>query len=85
MVEVKLCIIKLDGTSEYRRIAIPVLTTSTDVLAVLREKLSELFPELMSATNGIHHEFQYEGRSENWLEKFHSNAIFLQMIFEVWS
>jgi hypothetical protein len=60
MVEVKLCIIKLDGTSEYRRIAIPILTRSTDVLTILREKLSQLFPELISSTSGTHLEFQYE-------------------------
>ncbi len=40
MVEIKLCIGKLDGTTEYRRICIPVLTRSTDVLAILRGKLS---------------------------------------------
>jgi hypothetical protein len=60
MVEVKLCIIKLDGTSEYRRIGIPVSTASADVLSVLREKISQLFPELTSPTSGIHLEFQYE-------------------------
>jgi len=63
MVEVKLCIIKLDGSSEYRRIGIPVLTPSTDVLSFLREKLAELFPEMSSSSNGIHLEFQYEGKS----------------------
>jgi hypothetical protein len=63
MVEVKLCIIKLDGTSEYRRIGIPVLTPSTDVLSILREKLSQLFPNLISSTSGIHLEFQYEGKT----------------------
>ncbi|CAF3809251.1 unnamed protein product [Rotaria sordida] len=60
MVEVKLCITKLDGVSEYRRIVIPVVTSSTDILSILREKLSQFFPELMSPTNGIHLEFQYE-------------------------
>lgn len=60
MVEVKLCIIKLDGSSEYRRIGIPVLTSSTDVLSILREKLIELYPEINSSSNGIHFEFQYE-------------------------
>jgi hypothetical protein len=60
MVEVKLCVIKLDGASEYRRIAIPVLTPHTDVLSILREKMSQLFPEVNSPTNGIHLEFQYE-------------------------
>ncbi|UJR24054.1 hypothetical protein I4U23_027022 [Adineta vaga] len=60
MVEVKLCIIKLDGTSEYRRIGIPLLTASTDVLSILREKLAQFFPESMSPTSGIHLEFQYE-------------------------
>ena len=64
MVEVKLCIIKLDGTSEYRRIGIPVLTRSTDVLSILREKVSQLFPEIMSPTSGIHLEFQYEGKQK---------------------
>jgi hypothetical protein len=61
MVEVKLCVGKLDGTTEYRRIAIPVLTQSTDVLSILRAKLSQLFPELTSDCNGIDVEFQYEG------------------------
>lgn len=61
MVEVKLCVVKFDGTSEYRRITIPVLTPSTDILSVLREKLSQFFPEINSSTNGIHLEFQYEG------------------------
>ncbi|CAF1169940.1 unnamed protein product [Adineta steineri] len=60
MVEVKLCIIKLDGTSEYRRIGIPVLTASTDILSILREKLTQFFPDLMSPKNGVHLEFQYE-------------------------
>ncbi|CAF3687729.1 unnamed protein product [Rotaria sp. Silwood1] len=60
MVEVKLCIIKLDGVSEYRRIGIPVLTSSTNILSILREKISQYFPELMSPTSGIHLEFQYE-------------------------
>lgn len=64
MVEVKLCVIKLDGASEYRRIGIPVLTPSTDVLAFLREKLLQLFPEINSSTNGIHLEFQYEGKEK---------------------
>jgi hypothetical protein len=64
MVEVKLCVIKLDGTSEYRRIAIPVLTPHTDVLSILREKMSQLFPEVNSPTNGIHLEFQYEGKKK---------------------
>jgi len=60
MVEVKLCITKLDGTSEYRRIGIPLLTGSTDVLAILREKLAQVFPELTSPTSGVHYEFHYE-------------------------
>ncbi|CAF2580757.1 unnamed protein product [Rotaria sp. Silwood2] len=60
MVEVKLCIIKLDGICEYRRIVIPLLTSATDILSILREKLSQFFPELMSSTSGIHLEFQYE-------------------------
>jgi hypothetical protein len=67
MVEVKLCIIKLDGTSEYRRVSIPLLTASTDVLTILREKLSQLFPELISATSGIHLEFQYEGKQHHFI------------------
>jgi hypothetical protein len=67
MVEVKLCVGKLDGTIEYRRICIPVLTHSTDVLAILRGKLSQLFPELTSNPNGIDVEFQYGGkRKENF-------------------
>ncbi len=61
MVEVKLCVGKLDGTTEYRRISIPVITRSTDVLSVLRGKLPQLFPELTSDKNGIDVEFQYEG------------------------
>ncbi len=61
MVEIKLCIGKFDGTTEYRRICIPVLTRSTDVLAILRGKLSQLFPELTSDANGVDVEFQYEG------------------------
>jgi hypothetical protein len=66
MVEVKLCVGKLDGTTEYRRIGIPVLTRSTDVLSILRAKLPQLFPELTSDSNGIDVEFQYEGkRKEN--------------------
>ena len=65
MVEVKVCVIKLDGTSEYRRISIPVLTRSTDVLSILREKLAQLFPEIHSPTDGIHLEFQYEGRRKS--------------------
>jgi hypothetical protein len=64
MVEVKLCVIKLDGASEYRRIAIPVLTPNTDVLSILREKISQLFPEVNSPTNGFHLEFQYEGKKK---------------------
>ena len=64
MVEVKLCVGKLDGTTEYRRIGIPVLTHSTDVLSILRGKLSQLFPELTSDTNGIDVEFQYEGTNQ---------------------
>ncbi len=61
MVEIKLCIGKLDGTTEYRRIGIPVLTRSTDVLSILRAKIFQLFPELTSDSNGIDVEFQYEG------------------------
>jgi hypothetical protein len=61
MVEVKLCVGKLDGTTEYRRISIPVITRSTNVLSVLRGKLPQLFPELTSDKNGIDVEFQYEG------------------------
>jgi hypothetical protein len=68
MVEAKVCVIKLDGTSEYRRIGIPVLTRSTDVLTVLREKLAQLFPEINS-NNGINLEFQYEGKKKR---KVHS-------------
>ena len=64
MVEVKLCVGKLDGTTEYRRIAIPVLTQSTDVLSILRAKLSQLFPELTSDCNGTDVEFQYEGTKD---------------------
>jgi hypothetical protein len=64
MVEVKLCVIKLDGASEYRRIGIPVLTPSTDILSVLREKVSQLFPEINSLTSKIHLEFQYEGKEK---------------------
>ncbi len=67
MVEVKLCIIKVDGTSEYRRIGISVLTPSTDVLSLLHEKLLQFFPELMSPTSGIHVEFQYEGKTKRLL------------------
>ena len=70
MVEVKLCIIKLDGASEYRRIGIPLLTASTDVLSILREKLSQFFPEIMSPKSGIHLEFQYEGKRKQ--NAFHS-------------
>ncbi len=62
MVEIKLCVGKLDGTTEYRRIGIPVITHSTDVLSILRAKLSQLFPELTSDSNGIDVEFQYEGK-----------------------
>lgn len=61
MVEVKLCVVKFDGTSEYRRISLPVLTPSTDILSVLRERLCQYFPEINSSSNGIHFEFQYEG------------------------
>jgi hypothetical protein len=64
MVEIKLCIGKLDGTTEYRRICIPVLTRSTDVLAILRGKLSQLCPELTSDSDGSDVEFQYEGKIE---------------------
>jgi hypothetical protein len=64
MVEVKLCIIKFDGTSEYRRVGIQMLTPSTDVLAILREKIFQLFPEINSPTSGIHLEFQYEGKQK---------------------
>ena len=64
MVEVKVCVIKLDGTSEYRRIGIPILTPSTDVLSVLREKLAQLFSEIDSSGNKIHLEFQYEGKNK---------------------
>jgi len=65
MVEVKLCVIKLDGTSEYRRIGIPVLTPSKDILSVLREKVLQLFPEVNSLSSKIHLEFQYEGKKNN--------------------
>ena len=75
MVEVKLCVGKFDGTTEYRRIAIPVLTRSTDVLAILRAKLSQLFPELTSDSDGIEVEFQYEGKDEYPREKI--NRLFL--------
>lgn len=61
MVEIKLCVVKLDGTSEYRRVTIPVLTSSTDILSVLREKLVHFFPEINLSSNGIHLDFQYEG------------------------
>ncbi len=57
ILRVKLCIGKFDGTTEYRRICIPVLTRSTDVLAILRGKLSQLFPELTSDANGTDVEF----------------------------
>jgi len=57
MVEVKLCVGKLDGTTEYRRIGIPVITHSTDVLSILRAKLSQLFPELTSDSTDIYVEF----------------------------
>ena len=60
----KLCVGKFDGTTEYYRVAIPVLTRSTDVLAILRAKLSQLFPELTSDSDGIEVEFQYEGKYE---------------------
>jgi hypothetical protein len=62
MVEIKLCIGKLDGTTEYRRISIPLLTRSTDILAILRGKIFQLFPELTLETNEINLEFQYEGK-----------------------
>jgi hypothetical protein len=65
MVEVKLCVIKLDGTSEYRRICIPVLTPSTDIVSVLREKVLQLFPEINSLSSKIHLEFQYEGKKQS--------------------
>ena len=58
----KLCVGKFDGTTEYHRVPIPVLTRSTDVLANLRAKLSQLFPELTSDADGIEVEFQYEGK-----------------------
>ena len=63
MVEVKLCVVKLDGTSEYRRVTIPVLTPNTDILSVLREKLVHFFPEINSPSNEIHFDFQYEGKT----------------------
>jgi len=76
MVEVKLCIIKWDGTSEYRRIGIPVLTRATDVLAILREKLSQLFPEINFPTSGIKLEFQNEGKKKKeFYLKLNSNQM----------
>ena len=54
---------KFDETTEYRRIAIPVLTRSTDVLAILRAEFSQLFLELTSDFDGIEVEFQYEGKT----------------------
>lgn len=65
MVEVKLCVGKLDGTTEYRRIGIPLLSHSTDVLSVLRAKLAQLFPELTNDSHGIDVEFQYEGKTRS--------------------
>ena len=62
MVDVKLCIIKLDGNSEYRRINIPLITNSTDILSILQEKLKEFYPELNELSDRIHFEFQYEGK-----------------------
>ena len=59
MVDVKFCIVKLDGTSEYRRVAVPLLNASRDLLAILREKLQQFFPEL---SNDVDLEFQYEGQ-----------------------
>jgi len=60
MVEVKLCISRLDGSSEYRRMAIPVITQQTDVLSLIRNKLEEFFPDVMSKDSGIDVEYHYE-------------------------
>jgi hypothetical protein len=61
MVEIKLCIVKMDGNSEYRRITIPHPSMDQDLLAILREKLRQLYPELNNPSDGINVEFQYEG------------------------
>ena len=57
MVDVKFCIVKLDGMTEYRRVGIPSLNSSTDLLGILREKLQQFFPDL---SNDVELEFQYE-------------------------
>lgn len=60
MVDVKLCIVQLDGTSEYRRITISPLNSSTDFLSMVKEKLNSLYPELNSAGEQVLFDFQYE-------------------------
>jgi hypothetical protein len=65
MVELKLCVGQLDGTRDYHRIAIPVLTHSVDVLAVLRAKLALFYPQLTSNSDAIDVELQYEGESRS--------------------
>ena len=57
MVELKLCLSQLDGSIEYRRLEIPVLTRSTDVLAILRSKLLQFSPE----DQQVDLQIQYEG------------------------
>jgi len=60
MVEVKLCVGKLDGGREYHRIEIPLLTSSIDVLKILTEKLYQYYPELKIHSDSIHFDLQYE-------------------------
>ena len=57
MVELKLCLSQLDGSIEYRRVEIPVLTRSTDVLAILRSKLLQFSPD----DQQVDLQIQYEG------------------------
>ena len=63
MVEVKLCLSHLDGTIEYRQLEIPVLTPSTDVLAILRVKLLQFSP----TAEHVDLQIQYEGQFSSLL------------------
>lgn len=60
MVDIKLCLIKFDGTSEYRRINIPLLNNSTNILTILKEKIDNFYPELNLSSGEVKIDFQYE-------------------------
>lgn len=57
MVDIKLCVVQTDGSSEYRRINIERVDSSTDVVSSVKDKLFEFYP---SVSNWAQFEFQYE-------------------------